>query len=84
VFGCDICQEVCPWNRKATAPRDPALAPAGPFGQVEDLLALDEAAFRERFRGSAIRRSKREGLVRNAALVLAGRRAGATEAGTCR
>jgi epoxyqueuosine reductase len=86
VFGCDICQEVCPWNRKASAPRDPDLAPTGPFGDVESLLALDDAGFRERFRGSAIRRSKREGLARNAALVLAGRRAAAptSEAGTCR
>jgi epoxyqueuosine reductase len=72
VFGCDICQDVCPWNRKATAPRDAELAPAAPFGPVEDLLALDEPGFRARFRDSAVRRSKRSGLLRNAALVLAG------------
>jgi len=70
VFGCDVCQEVCPWNRKATAPRDRELAPAAPFGAVEELLALDEAGFRARFRGSAITRSKLSGLRRNAALVL--------------
>ncbi len=73
VFGCDICQEVCPWNRKAAAPRASALAPTAPFGEVESLLALDDAGFRERFRGRAIRRSKRSGLLRNAALVLAER-----------
>jgi len=70
VFGCDVCQEVCPWNRKATAPRDPELAPAEPFGPVKALLALDEAGFRARFRGSAIRRTKQSGLLRNARLVL--------------
>jgi epoxyqueuosine reductase len=70
VFGCDVCQEVCPWNRKASAPRDPDLAPAGSFGDVNDLLDLDDAGFRERFGGSAIRRTKRSGLQRNAALVL--------------
>jgi epoxyqueuosine reductase len=76
VFGCDVCQGVCPWNRKATAPRHAELRPVAPFGEVESLLALDEAAFRERFRGSAIRRTKRDGLLRNAALVLAGRAGG--------
>ena len=81
VFGCDVCQEVCPWNRKATAPRDADLAPAAPFGGVEDLLALDEAAFRERFRGSAIRRARHGGLLRNAALVLAAREGPRAEGG---
>jgi epoxyqueuosine reductase len=73
IFGCDVCQEVCPWNRKATAPRDPELAPAGPFGSMEALLDLDEPGFRARFQASAIRRTKRSGLLRNAALVLAPR-----------
>jgi epoxyqueuosine reductase len=75
VFGCDVCQEVCPWNRKATAPRDRELTPTAPFGEVESLLELDEPRFRDRFRGSAIRRAKLGGLRRNAALVLAARRA---------
>jgi epoxyqueuosine reductase len=73
IFGCDVCQGVCPWNRKAPATREPAFAPAAPLPPLETLLALDEAAFRERFRGSAIRRARRRGLVRNAALA-AGRR----------
>jgi epoxyqueuosine reductase len=76
LFGCDVCQEVCPWNRKIWAPADPALVPSRPFGAVEELLDLDEAGFRERFRGSAIRRSRRRGLLRNAALLLAERRSG--------
>jgi epoxyqueuosine reductase len=76
LFGCDICQEVCPWNRKSTAPADPELVPSRPLGDVEDLLSLDEAGFQARFRGSAVRRSKRSGLLRNAALVLAERGGG--------
>lgn len=66
IFGCDVCQEVCPWNEKMRPPEvDEFLTPYLP-----DLLALDEAGFRERFRGSALRRTKREGLLRNVAVVL--------------
>ncbi len=73
VFGCDVCQEVCPWNRKAEPAREPALAPAAPFGRLAALLDLDRDAFRARFRGSAIGRAKRSGLLRNAAIVLGNR-----------
>jgi len=65
VFGCDICQEVCPWNRDPRAPADSALAPYLP-----DLLALDDAAFRARFGGTAVTRTRRRGLLRNAAVAL--------------
>lgn len=66
IFGCDVCQEVCPWNEKMRPPEvDAFLTPFLP-----DLLALDEAGFRDRFRGSAVRRTKREGLLRNVAVVL--------------
>jgi len=74
LFGCDICQEVCPWNRKAPPAREPALAPGAPLESLEALLALDDAAFRTRFRGTALFRAKRAGLARNAALVLGNRR----------
>jgi len=74
VFGCDVCQDVCPWNRKAPPSREPALAPAAPLGPLSALLHLDEAGFRARFRGSAIWRGKRRGLVRNVALTLGSRR----------
>ena len=74
VFGCDVCQEVCPWNRKAPPAREPAFAPSAPLGPLEALLALDDHAFRARFRESAISRAKRRGLVRNAAVALGNRR----------
>jgi epoxyqueuosine reductase len=73
VFGCDVCQEVCPWNRKAEPGREPALEPSGSFGALESLLELDREEFRARFRGSALTRTKRAGLLRNAAIVLANR-----------
>jgi epoxyqueuosine reductase len=72
-FGCDVCQEVCPWNRKAEPGHEPALAPSGSLGALESLLALDQSAFRARFRGTALWRTKRAGLVRNAAIALANR-----------
>jgi epoxyqueuosine reductase len=70
LFGCDVCQEVCPWNRKAPPARESALAPSAPLPSLTALLEMDEAAFRARFRGSAMSRAKRAGLARNAALVL--------------
>jgi epoxyqueuosine reductase len=72
VFGCDICQDVCPWNRKRAVaggasfePRPGNLAPS-----FEELATLTPAAFRERFRGNPIKRSKRRGLLRNVAVAL--------------
>src|SRR5205823_9874282 len=64
IFGCDICNEVCPWNRDANS-GDPSLVPFLP-----DLLALDDAMFSRRFSGSAIKRAKRRGLLRNVAVAL--------------
>ncbi len=69
LFGCDICQEVCPWNRFAEP--GSAFPPAGEAAlDLEELCALDDAAFRARFRGSPLWRSKRRGLLRNALLVM--------------
>jgi epoxyqueuosine reductase len=72
VFGCDICQDVCPWNRRrretgdaAFAPREGLLAP-----ELEVLAALDDDAFRETFRKSPVKRAKRRGLLRNVAVAL--------------
>ncbi len=73
IFGCDVCQEVCPWNRKAPPAREPAFRPGPPPGDLVEFLGLDEAAFRARFAGSPLRRAKRSGLVRNVALALGNR-----------
>jgi epoxyqueuosine reductase len=70
VFGCDVCQEVCPYNRDAPPAAWPEWRPdpglAAP--RLLDLLALDEKGFRARFRGTPILRTKRRGLVRNACI----------------
>lgn len=76
VYGCDICQDVCPWNVRFS--RDvslPALAPGRtpPHPDLADLLGLDDAGFRERFRGTAIMRARRAGLARNAAVAMGNR-----------
>jgi epoxyqueuosine reductase len=65
---------VCPWNRRRAPAREPALAPAGRFPSPAELLALDADAFGARFRGRALRRARRSGLLRNAALVLGNER----------
>ena len=74
VFGCDVCQEVCPWNRHAPGSAEPTFQPrSGAALPLAELLALDEAGFRSRFRGTPLWRAKRRGLVRSAALVLGNR-----------
>jgi epoxyqueuosine reductase len=72
VFGCDICQDVCPWNRKRREHGDPAFdARAGLAApDLEDLAGLDAEGFRERFRKSPLKRAKRRGLLRNVAVAL--------------
>jgi len=68
VFGCDVCQQVCPYNRAAPQTTWSALQPdpARAATPLLDLLALDAAGFRPRYRGAAVTRAKRRGLVRNA------------------
>lgn len=76
LFGCDVCQEVCPWSRKFPVPAgDPALRPRpdDPTGDLSALLSLSEAGFRARFAGSPLSRPKRRGLLRNVCVVLGNR-----------
>ena len=77
IFGCDICQEVCPVNAYPRRAK-PAAGALEAFGAplaasrplLQDLLTLDEPRFRERFRGSAIWRARRDGLLRNVCIAL--------------
>jgi epoxyqueuosine reductase len=71
VFGCDICQEVCPWNARAPESSDPAFRPLyDPAPPLEDLAALSAEEFRERFRGTPVVRTKHEGMLRNVAAAM--------------
>lgn len=73
LFGCDVCQDVCPWNGKF-----PRVEPEGAFEPRDDLagldpeaiLAMDEAEFRRRFSGTPLMRAKWQGMRRNACIVL--------------
>ncbi len=68
IFGCDICQDVCPWNVKFGRPQAELVDELCP--SLPALLRLDDAGFRVRFRRSAIWRTKRRGLLRNVAIAL--------------
>src|SRR3989440_6347626 len=74
IFGCDLCQEICPVNAKPATRDTPALAAFGPMiearPRLEQLLALDDDAFRARFRNSAVWRTRRSGLLRNVCIAL--------------
>jgi len=74
LFGCDVCQEVCPWNRHAPGSDEPEFQPREAATlPLADLLAVEEAGFRQRFRGTPLWRAKRRGLVRSAAILLGNR-----------
>ena len=72
IFGCDICQEVCPWNlevpqseEKSLFPRSENVAP-----KLVELMSLDKQGFLKRFKNSPIKRAKRRGFLRNVAIAL--------------
>jgi epoxyqueuosine reductase len=72
VFGCDICQDVCPWNRAAPATKEEVFAPREKLlaPELEWIASLSEEEFREKFRESPIKRAKYRGLIRNACVAL--------------
>ena len=73
VYGCDICQDVCPWNVSfASDLTEPALAPRSPMESpsLADLMRMSAERWREFSRGSAIKRAKRSGFLRNVAVAL--------------
>jgi epoxyqueuosine reductase len=67
VFGCDICQDVCPWNQHPAVSADPAWQPRAAFDRrtVDDLDAMSDEALRDALRGSAMARAGVKGLRRN-------------------
>jgi epoxyqueuosine reductase len=69
VFGCDICQMVCPWNRFAVE-GDPAFGNDQPSYELTDGLAISPQEFNKRFRQSPVKRAKRRGYLRNVAVAL--------------
>ncbi len=81
VFGCDICQQVCPWNQRFAIPEgDPAFAPRPgvPSPDPARELALTPRDFNRKFKDSPVQRAKRRGYLRNAAVALGNRRNPAT------
>ena len=69
VFGCDICQQVCPWNRFAPE-GDPAFDAKTPLPSLTEELTLTPQAFNQRFKLSPVKRAKRRGYLRNVAVAL--------------
>lgn len=74
IFGCDLCQEVCPWNRFAPPAREARLHARALDGwSLERFLTLDEQGFRELFATSPIRRADRGGFLRNVCIAMGNR-----------
>jgi len=73
VLGCDICQEVCPWNRKVAPDADAAFQSGTHLEQTNlaDLIGTSDEEFKQRFRDTPFERPRRRGLVRNALIVAA-------------
>ena len=70
-FGCDVCQSVCPWNRKTPMTREPSFLPTAPYPEAARIVEMGDEELRARFIGTAMLRAKPAGLRRNAAIAMA-------------
>ena len=70
VFGCDICQDVCPWNGRAPVTGDPAFAPRQFAPRLEELAAIGEDEWGTMFRGTPLTRARYAGFLRNVAVAM--------------
>jgi len=70
IFGCDICQDVCPWNARAPLAQEPSFDPRYFAPPLEELAGMTEDEFRSRFRDSPIQRAKYAGFLRNVAVAM--------------
>jgi len=74
VFGCDICQDVCPWNWRAPVTNETAFAPAHFAPDLAQLAEISETEFREMFRTSPVKRARYSGFLRNVAVAMGNQR----------
>jgi epoxyqueuosine reductase len=74
VFGCDICQDVCPWNRRAAVTGDPAFEPRAFAPPLERLAAVTGVEFRSMFGGTPVTRARYGGFLRNVAIAMGNRK----------
>jgi epoxyqueuosine reductase len=70
VFGCDICQDVCPWNRRAASTEAHEFQPGNPLPNLEELSQMTAEQFRSRFGGTAVERARYRGFLRNVAVAM--------------
>jgi len=73
IYGCDICQDVCPWNQKFSTPTDDARFAPRAWNispSLKEWQAMSQEEFTEKFRRSPVKRTKRDGLTRNVQVVL--------------
>jgi len=70
IFGCDICQDVCPWNRRAPSTEEVAFAPREFAPCLEEMASLSEDSFREMFRDTPVSRARYRGFLRNVAVAM--------------
>lgn len=70
IFGCDLCQDVCPWNKFAKVTPEASFLPREPAAKLVDFLAMTRDEFRVRFKGSPVKRAKHAGFLRNVCVAL--------------